>query len=301
VLWRAGDRIAQSGPCRLDANLDRLPLIDRELTKWWLYSEKNGNFKHRPGTYVMAGRDCWWGRCSFCSWTTLYPGEHYRTVSVERHLDEIGALLDRYPIREIFDDSGCFPRGEWLRRFCEGMIDRGYNKRVVIGCNMRVGALAADEWRRMKAAGFRFVLVGLESVNQSTLDRLHKGIKVEQIYETCKAASRAGLELHITAMMGYPWETRHDAEATVAFARRLFARGLIGSLQATIVVPYPGTPMFEEARQNGWLLTEDWDRYDMRESVWRSAVTEADVKRYAREMYKAALSPRFLVRKLVSI
>jgi radical SAM superfamily enzyme YgiQ (UPF0313 family) len=130
---------------------------------------------------------------------------------------------------------------------------------------------------------------------------LHKGIRVEQIEETCRLASRAGLEPHITVMMGYPWETRQDAEATVALARRLFARGYIDSLQATIVVPYPGTPMFDQARQRGWLLTEDWERYDMRGSVWRSDVGEADVKRYAREMYKAALTPRFLARKLVRV
>ena len=279
-------------------SLDELPIIDRDLTKWQTYSEKNGNFKYLPGTYTMAGRDCWWGRCAFCSWTTLFPGKLFATVSPEHLLDEIGFLIEQYGVREIFDDTGCFPKGEWLRIFCQGMIDRGYHKKVVMGCNMRVQALSEEDWNLMGKANFRFVLIGLESMNQSTLDRLNKGIKVQEIERTMRLAKKAGLEPHITTMVGYPWESRNDAEATIEFAKRMFVNGWIDSLQATIVVPYPGTPMFKEAKKNGWLLTEAWERYDMRESVWKSEVGSDEVKAFTQELYKAALHPKFVLRKL---
>ncbi len=299
-VWYRDD---QGKPCKGIENqprpfLDDMPFIDRELTKWGLYSEKNGNFKYLPGTYTMAGRDCWWGRCSFCSWTTLFPGQSFKSVSPQRLLDEVGMLIEKYAVREIFDDTGCFPKGEWLREFCRGMVDRGYHKKVVMGCNMRVNALAQEEWRLMGKANFRFVLIGLESMTQSTLDRLNKGIKVEQIEQTMCMAKKAGLEPHITTMVGYPWETKREAEKTVSFAKQMFINGYIDSLQATIVVPYPGTPMFDEARKNGWLLTEDWDRYDMRESVWKSEVGTDEVKCFTQELYKAAMHPRFVLRKL---
>lgn len=281
--------------------LEELPMVDRELTNWRMYSEKNGNYKYLPGTYTMAGRDCWWGRCSFCSWTTLFPGKAFASVSPTRLLDEIGILIEDYGVREIFDDTGCFPKGEWLREFCKGMIDRGYHKKVVMGCNMRVQALRQEEWDLMGKANFRFILIGLESMSQATLDRLNKGIKAEQIEHTMRMAKKSGLEPHITTMVGYPWETKKDAEATVNFAKRMFINGYIDSLQATIVVPYPGTPMFEEAKKNGWLLTEDWDRYDMRESVWRSEVGTEEVKVFTQGLYKAALHPRFMLRKLAGV
>ena len=178
------------------------------------------------------------------------------------------------------------------------MVDRGYHKKVVMGCNMRVNALAQEEWRLMGKANFRFVLIGLESMTQSTLDRLNKGIKVEQIEQTMRMAKKAGLEPHITTMVGYPWETKREAEKTISFAKQMFINGYIDSLQATIVVPYPGTPMFDEARKNGWLLTEDWNRYDMRESVWKSEVGTDEVKCFTQELYKAAMHPRFVLRKL---
>lgn len=301
VWFRRDGKVENTGPFSVANDLAQLPPIDRDLTRWKLYAFQNGNYKYTPGTYVMASRDCWWGRCRFCSWTTLYPEGSYRTVPVERHLDEIGDLIGRYGVREIFDDSGCFPRGEWLQAFCRGMIERGYADKAVLGCNMRAGGLSAEEYRLMKRAGFRFVLIGLESVNQSTLDRLDKGIRVEQIAETCRSAKQAGLEPHVTLMVGYPWETRRESEATIAFARDLFRKGHIDSLQATIVVPYPGTPLYDEARREGWLSSLDWEEYDMRRNVWRSPVEPEEVQGFVRSLYAAALSPRFLVRKLCAI
>ncbi|WKZ33552.1 MAG: radical SAM protein [Thermodesulfobacteriota bacterium] len=301
-IWlRENGRLVNTKNAVKRRDLDTLPFIDRDLTRWELYSSKNGNFKRKPGTYTMAGRDCWWGRCSFCSWTTMYPGRDFRSVSPERLLDEVGVLIGKYGVREIFDDSGTFPACEWLEAFCKGMIERGYGRKVSFGCNMRINALGMPEYRLMAKAGFRFVLFGLESMNRATLSRLDKGLRPEQIARGFRMAKEAGLEPHVTAMVGYPWETKEDAEETIAFAREMFRKGYIDSLQATIVVPYPGTPLFEEARNNGWLLTEDWDRYDMSGSVWRSPLSDEDAMRLTRGLYKAALNPAFLARKVMGI
>ena len=60
----------------------------------------------------------------------MYPGKNFRSISPERLLDEIGILIKEYGVREVFDDSGTFPKGEWLETFCKGMIERGYNKKI---------------------------------------------------------------------------------------------------------------------------------------------------------------------------
>ena len=139
----------------------------------------------------MAGRDCWWGKCVFCSWTTLY--NRWRTQSPTKLLDEIGHLIEHYPVREIFDDTGCFPAGDWLREFCEGMVERGYHKRVVMGCNMIPGVLTQKLYDLMGRAGFRFVLFGLESADQSTLDRIRTcgkapGVSSYRMNDTVKSS-----------------------------------------------------------------------------------------------------------------
>ena len=301
IWYRQNGEIRNTGHYKLSHDLDSLPYIDRDLTKWRLYSEKNGNYKYLPGTYTMAARDCWWGRCSFCSWTTIFPGAKYRVRSSEKMLDEVGILIDNYGVKEIMDDSGTFPVGEWLWTFCEGMINRGYNKRVKIDCNMRFGILNEKDYKIMARAGFRFILFGLESANQKTLDRINKNLKVEQIADGVKMAKKAGLDPHITVMMGYPWETKEDAMRTIELVKYLFKCDYVDTLQATIVIPYPGTPLFEECKNNGWLLTEDWDRYDMKEPVMQSPMSEKDIKELTQMLYKSFASLRYITRKVFSV
>lgn len=299
IYHRRDGQILNTGPFKLNHDLDDLPLLDRDLTRWRLYSAENGNFKYTPGTYTMAGRDCWWGRCAFCSWTTLY--NQWRVRKPEKLLDEIGHVLDRYPVREIFDDSGSFPAGKWLRAFCEGMIARGYHRRVVMGCNMIPGVLNQEIYDLMARANFRFVLFGLESANQATLERIRKCGRARDIENSMKMAKQAGLEPHVTCMVGYPWETKEQAEATINLTRSLFDKGHIDTLQATIVIPYPGTPLFRECRKNGWLKTEDWDRYDMREPIMKTGMSDEEILDLTRGIYKSFLTPRFILRKILAI
>jgi radical SAM superfamily enzyme YgiQ (UPF0313 family) len=298
IFWREGGTVRSSGAFRLDHDLKALPRIDRELTQWRLYSQKNGNFRNTPGTYIMSGRDCWHGKCTFCSWTTLYPS--YRVRDPANVVDEIGELIEKYGIREIMDDTGSLPAGAWLKTFCQELIARGYNKKVRIDCNMRFGCLDEAAYRLMREAGFRLVLFGLESANQATLDRLVKGVTVEQVEAGARAAARAGLDVHITVMFGYPWEGEKEIANTVCLARRLLRKGYAYTLQVTMVVPYPGTPLFRELERDGLLLTTSWDDYDMRRQVMKAAVPEEAAKAAVGPVYRAFLHPETVVRRLLS-
>jgi anaerobic magnesium-protoporphyrin IX monomethyl ester cyclase len=297
IWFRSNGAPASTGPFVLDHDLDSLPEIDRDLTRWDLSGEHL--FIKTPHTYTMAGRDCWYGKCTFCSWTTLYP--RYRVRHHEKLLDEIGHLIERYGVREIFDDTGTFPVGGWLERFCHGMIERGYSEKLDISCNARVGAISEEQFRLMARAGFRLLKFGLESGNQDTLDHLSKGTTVKDIVESCRSAKRAGLTVHLTTMVGYPWESLDDAKRTLDLCKRLLAHGEADMLQATIVVPYPGTPLFEEAHENGWLTTTDWDKYDMSAPVLTSPLSDEEIKRLTQHLYRSFLSPRFITRTLISI
>jgi radical SAM superfamily enzyme YgiQ (UPF0313 family) len=299
IYWRdESGAIRNTGPFKLNHDLKTLPWIDRDLTQWHLYAEKNGNYRRTPGTYIMSGRDCWHGKCTFCSWTTLYPS--YRARDPKEVVDEIGDLIERYGIREIMDDTGSLPAGAWLKTFCEEMIARGYHRKIKIDCNMRFGCLDAAAYRLMKRAGFRLVLFGLESANQATLDRLVKGVTVEQIRKGAQAAARAGLNVHVTVMFGYPWENDADIDRTVQFARSLLRKGYAYTLQVTMVVPYPGTPLFKELDAAGLLLTKRWDDYDMRRQVMKSGVPEERIKQAVRDVYRAFLHPETILRRVIS-
>ena len=299
--------IENCGKFKLDHSIDSLPIIDRELTHWKLYSEYNGNFKYTPGTYTMIGRDCWWRRpnsqggfgCTFCSWTSTFP--KWRVGTPEKLLAEVDNCI-KLGVREIFDDTGTFPIGLWLQKFCKGMIDRGYNKKIKIGCNMRANGIKDQKtYDLMGKAGFRFILYGLESASQKTLDRLNKGTTPEDMVLGAKMATKGGLEPHVTCMVGYPWESKKEAETTVARTKELFDKGWINTLQATIVIPYPGTALFAECEKKGWLKTRDWDRYDMREPIMKSPIPDEEILQLTQNIYKSFLTPKYILRKLASI
>jgi radical SAM superfamily enzyme YgiQ (UPF0313 family) len=301
VWYRGSEGVKNTGPFELIENLDEIPFIDRDLTKWWLYYENW--YKRKSFTYMMAGRDCWWrndGGCTFCAWTVLFP--KFRVRSPERHLDEVGYLIEKNHVREIFDDTGTFPTGKWLQEFCKGMIDRGYNEKVLFSCNFRYDQMSRDVCRLMKKAGFRLLKVGLESANQETLDRINKGITVQQIIDGCRVAKEAGLEIHLTIMVGFPWETKRDASRTLMLAKKLMEEGLADILQSTIVIPYPGTKLWYQALEFNWFRIdpEEYERYDMTEPVLKTQdMTAEDVIKMCDEIYKIYLSPKYILRRFI--
>jgi len=319
VWWRKGDKrikakadgdvkgknkaiYLNTGKPSLAHDLNDLPFVDRDLTKWELYSVYNGNYKYTPATYMYSGRDCWWNRCTFCVWDhTINPVGSYRRFTPQRLFDEVKHVVDKYHVKEIFDDAGTFMIGKPLTDFCNMLIDSGYSKKVVYSCNMRLNALKQEQYDLMGKANFRFILYGMESANQETLDHLDKGLKVDQIEEGVRMAKKAGLDPHLTIMMGYPWETYEDAKNTVALAKKCFEKGYVDTLQATVVIPYPGTPLWKECKEKGWLLSEDYDDYDMRKPVMKSPLTETQVLELTQELYKSFLSPKFMLRKITEI
>ena len=299
IWYRDGGEVKNTGRFRLDHDLNSAPWIDRDLAHWRLYAEKNGNFRRTPGTYVMSGRDCWHAKCTFCSWTTLYP--KYRTRNPVDVVDELEMLVSKYGVREVMDDSGSFPVGDWLKTFCDEVIRRGLQKKLRIDCNMRFGRLTFEDYKLMRRAGFRLVLFGVESANQATLDRFVKALKVEDVEKGAEWAHRAGLDVHLTFMFGHAWEGPEEIENTVCLARRMLAKGWASTLQCTITIPYPGTPLFRELKESDGLTTLDWDEYDMRRQITKTPLaSEADLKRAVRRVYAGFFQPEALLRRLFS-
>lgn len=301
-IW-TGEYIYNSGLPNLKHDINKLPFVDRDLTKWHLYAYANGNYKFTPGTYMYSGRDCWWNRCTFCVWDhTINPIGSYRSFTPERLFAEVKHVVDNYGVKEIFDDAGTMFVGNKLKKFCELMIESGYNKKVRYGCNMRFNAIPNQElYDLMGKAGFRFILYGMESGNQKTLDRLQKGTKEEDAIKGPAMARKAGLDPHITIMLGYPWESYEDAKRTIEIAKFAMKKGYYETIQATIVIPYPGTPLYRECKEHDWLLFDDYERFDMREPVMKIPFEHKQLLELEQDLYSAFMTPGYIYNKLIRI
>ncbi len=278
--------------------LDDSPDVDRDLVEWRRYAYENGNFLQVPGTYATSViRDCTFGKCTFCRYNG--PDLTFSVRSVEKSLDEYQRLIEEYGVREIFDDSGVWYRGEQARAFARGIIDRGLHKRgVYFGMNTRFAYLDEETIALLSKANFRFVLVGLEAADPETLKRLHKGYLPEQAYKNLEWFTKYGLHPHLTIMVGYYWQTQAMLDKTIDTVRDMMFKGLARTLQVTYCTPLDFTPYHNECIRFGRLLTDDYDDFDMSRIIVKTPIPAEAYAEAIRRMYGVALDPRFVMRQL---
>jgi radical SAM superfamily enzyme YgiQ (UPF0313 family) len=119
-------------------------------------------------------------------------------------------------------------------------------------CNSRAN-LDYDTIKSFKDAGLRLFLVGYESGNEQILKNIKKGVTLEEMRRFTKSCHQAGVVVHGTFILGLPVETKESIEETIRFAQELD----VFSMQVSLAAPYPGTELYEMARQNGWFTKRD--------------------------------------------
>ena len=278
--------------------LDKSPLIDRDLVQWKNYAFENGNFLRTPGTYATSAiRDCTFGKCTFCRYNG--PDLSFSQMSIEKSLDEYEDLILKYGVREIFDDSGVWFRGQAAQAFARGIISRGLNKRgCYFGFNTRFEYLDEETIRLLAEANFRFVLLGFEAADDYTLQKLNKGYQMEHVEQCLTWLTKYGLHPHLTIMVGYYWQTQEMLDQTVDAVRSLMFRGLARTLQVTICTPLDYTPYHLDCISSGVLLTDDYDDFDMSKIIVKTPIPASNYYAAIRKMYGVAFHPRFILRQI---
>src|SRR4029453_9089319 len=169
--------------------------------------------------------------------------------SPEHVADEIALATRLFPqVREVFFDDDTFtddlPRAEAIAR----RLGR-------LGVTWSTNAKANVPYATMKVMrdnGLRLLLVGYESGNQAILNRVRKGIRLDVARRFTREAKSLGITIHGTFILGLPGETRETIRETIAFAREIDPH----TSQVSRAAPSPGTALYEEARDNGWLEGE---------------------------------------------
>jgi radical SAM superfamily enzyme YgiQ (UPF0313 family) len=317
VYFRDKRSIKNTGPCRF-YDLDELPLIDRDLTRWEIYGEA---YLYHPVGYIMSGRGCGGsnseknfkskkkpahryatrmpGLCSFCIWQYAYYKVSARLVSPEKIVDEVENLVVNYNVKEIFDDneSGALWNYKWLEAFYEEMKKRNLIGKVIISSNARADSLTDEVCALAKKMNFRLLKIGVESGNDKTLEILKKDETVEEIKEGIKRAKRYGLIAMLTTMVGYPWEDEKDTLNTYNVTKEimLYRTHFGDSLQSSIIVPYPGTPLYNQAKRNKWFAMDpaDYEKFDMSHQLLKTSI---DTTKWCRKIWRIHLHPRFLLK-----
>lgn len=206
---------------------------------------------------VSTGRGCA-GRCRFCARVT---GHKIRRRDADSIVEEIRRNVDDFGAEAIvFMDETFAAIPELVEQVCRKLIDRGLHRRIYWLCQTRVDSVNAPLLRLMAEAGCRHVAFGVESGDTEILSTSGKGIGRERIRQAVRDASDAGILVDNFFVFGLAGETRRSIRQTVKFARELDS----AFANFFILVPYPGTELFDAARRGEGgmrLLTCDWDYY----------------------------------------
>jgi anaerobic magnesium-protoporphyrin IX monomethyl ester cyclase len=227
---------------------------------------------------LVTSRGCvYW--CDFCSTVRMF-GRGYRWRSAKNVVDEIQLVHDKYGVNQVtfYDDAFSVDR-ERVLKICQELRARRLD--VIWDCGTRVDMVDRELMTTMRDAGCFCVWLGVESGSEKILGAMNKSIKLDQTRKAFKTANKVGLMTIANTVIGFPGETEQTAQETIRFVKELNP----DSVGFYVATPYPGTPMYEQVKEKGWLRITDFDKYDTAiptfETPWLS------MEKLAKIRYKA--------------
>ncbi len=270
-------------------NVDEIPMPSIDLLPMDKYTADGKKF----GT-IMTSRGCPYN-CIFCS-SSLQFGKIWRGHSTERVMKELERLVYEYNIHEIefLDDTFTLNMKravEISKMIKEEKLDIRWS------ASARVNLFNDEIAHAMKEGGAHTIYFGIESGNQSTLDFIGKGIKLEQAISSVQKGNDAGLNTLGSFIIGFPNDTVDDVKNTIKFSKKVKVK----LAQFTIATPYPGTRLWDLAKLNNLIKTMDWRKYTTLSPVMKlqNFTDETILKWLGKAYMNFYLRPMYLLQDLI--
>ncbi len=240
-------------------DLNVLPMPARYLVDNTRYSY---DLLGKPVTSMQTSRGCPFP-CSFYCPYPLVQGTRWRARSAEHVVAEIEEIVRKYKVRKIlFRDATFTLDRKRTERICSLILEKGLN--IAWWCETRLNCIDPQLIQLMKQAGLQGMNVGVETGDPHVMrDRAKAGVTLDQVISIREAAKKQSVRLHFLLMTGLPEESKYSLFETLELIRKVQP----DSIGVTIVTPYPGTPLHEEAIRKGWIEITDWNRFDGHQGV----------------------------------
>ena len=257
-VWPSLIRDFEQGELKKSYKGERISLENQVKPRRDLYSKKYRLLS------VETSRGCP-NDCEFCS-VTAFNGHLYRQRPVDQVLDELDSLNTRY---FFFSDDNILGYGKQAEeraiQLFRGMADRGLKKQW--GCYVGIDfANNPEVLKYAKKAGCLGVFIGLESVNEESLQGMHKvrnlRVGVKNYKAVIKKIHDHGIGILGSFVLGSDGDKQDVFDRTTEF----ILDSKIDATQLSILNPLPGTRLFTRFQQEGRLLRtnypDDWKYYD---------------------------------------
>ncbi len=163
---------------------------------------------------LITSRGCYWGKCSFCTYREIHT-QALELRDIPLVVEDMKHLSERYQCQSIRLVDDAIPPKR-CKALAAGILEAGVHVKWRCSARLEKG-FTAEVCRLMRQAGCEKVAFGLESYNQRVLDLMRKGTRVDHVRPILERFNEAGIKTHLNLMIGFPTETREEAEETRRF------------------------------------------------------------------------------------
>lgn len=295
LVYRENSSVINNGFSPLIEPLDLLPIPDRDLfpLSWQPdpYVYWDGFCQLYPAFQMQSSRGCPY-KCYFCLWPqVMYRSRKYRKFSVQRVVDEMKLLVNKYGAREIYIDDDDFTIDKsFVKDICKKIL----SEKLKVKWSVMGDMINLDEELIMTMfhAGLIGIKYGVETASRKTLQCLGKPINLEKVKNVTKILSKLGIKTHATFTLGLINETSETIMETINFAQRLDC----DTIQVSIATPYPGTEFFYIAEKNKWLKNFSWEDFDgkVKEVIQLPTISSYELEKFRKKFVRKWLIKRIL-------
>ena len=206
---------------------------------------------------VITSRGCPY-ECIFCS---IHPtmGYKFRYQSPEYVAGHIELLVKKYGVQLIhFEDDNLTLNQPRFESIMDMIWERGLRFEWDTPNGVRADALNFRLLEKVKRSGVRELRIAVESSNTHVLnDIVKKKLDLQKTVETMKNCHKLKIPLSAFYIIGFPGETKEDIKGTLNFALEMMRKYNV-TPHLHIAIPLVGTEMYEIAKKNGYLTSEDY-------------------------------------------
>ncbi|HUS77320.1 MAG TPA: radical SAM protein [Patescibacteria group bacterium] len=265
ISYRDGDRINHNVDRPLIEDINTLPYpgyhLVSDLMERYHFRAMTG--PGVPYALIEGSRGCP-HKCTFCSQWPHWQGR-WRQKTPERIADELEYCYEKFGSRFIWLTDDNFGGGDRGGRLAEEILKRDIGDDISWFLQLRCDDVISirETLPRLREAGLQWVMMGVESSRESTLETYKKGIAPDDAFEAVRLLKENDIFSHTMFIIGDRKDTAESIEYTRKYVTKLDPDFAIFSA----LTPFPGTEVYDEAKRNGWIEETNLSNYDMAHAV----------------------------------
>ncbi len=250
IIWRkknddGTEEIIENADREFIHDLDSLPFPAYELFELDKYMDKK--------IPIVTSRGCPY-RCVYCS-INLTMGHRFRARSAKNVVDELEYWYKKgYKYFGFNDDCFTFDMNR-AKEICDLIIERKLDIKWELRNGVRIDRLDEELLKKMKKAGCIYLAFGIESAVQDVLNKMKKGLVIDQVKEKVLLAEKLGIKHGGFFIIGLPGDNFERFKQSLNFALSL----PFDEIRFYNAVPYPGTELFTWIKENGKFIRSSED------------------------------------------